>query len=183
VQTAVSLWRLDIDSELLFIGDAGTTEATRPSRRTGIEWSTYLKFAPGWLADFDIALSRARFRDDDLAGNRVPGAIERTASFGVGYKQDRWDAGVRGRYFGPRPLIEDNGVRSGSSTLINVQTGYRPTQNVRVSLEVINRFDRDVSDIDYFYESQLAGEPSPAADIHTRPALPRSVRTAVTVRF
>jgi hypothetical protein len=52
-----------------------------------------------------------------------------------------------------------------------------------VSLEVINLFDRDVSDIDYFYESQLAGEPSPAADIHTRTALPRCVRTAVTVRF
>ncbi|MGL4576534.1 MAG: TonB-dependent receptor [Burkholderiaceae bacterium] len=183
VQTALSLWRLDIDSELLFIGDAGTTEATRPSRRTGIEWSTYLKFAPGWLADFDVALSRARFQDNDPAGNRIPGAIERTASFGVGYKQGRWDAGVRGRYFGPRPLIEDNSVRSGSSTLVNVQAGYRPTQNTRLSVEVVNLFDRAVSDIDYFYESQLAGEPAPVADIHTHPALPRTVRAAVTVSF
>jgi hypothetical protein len=183
VQTALSLWRLDIDSELLFVGDAGTTEATRPSRRTGIEWSTYLKFAPGWLADFDVALSRARFRDDEPAGNRIPGAIERTASFGVGYKQGRWDAGVRGRYFGPRPLIEDNSVRSGSSTLINLQAGYRPTQNMRVSVEVVNLFDRAVSDIDYFYESQLAGEPAPVADIHTHPALPRTVRAAVAVNF
>jgi TonB dependent receptor/TonB-dependent Receptor Plug Domain len=183
VQTALSLWRLDIDSELLFIGDAGTTEATRPSRRAGIEWSTYFKFAPGWVADFDVALSRARFRDSDPAGNRIPGAIERTASFGVGFKEGRWDAGVRGRYFGPRPLIEDNSVRSGSSTLINLQAGYRPTQNMRLSVEIINVLDRAVSDIEYFYESQLAGEPAPVADIHTHPALPRTVRAAVTVSF
>jgi hypothetical protein len=36
-QIAVALWQLDLDSELLFIGDGGTTEATRPSRRRGIE--------------------------------------------------------------------------------------------------------------------------------------------------
>ena len=30
---AAALWYLELDSELLFVGDAGTTEATRPSGR------------------------------------------------------------------------------------------------------------------------------------------------------
>jgi outer membrane receptor protein involved in Fe transport len=183
VQTALSLWRLDIDSELLFIGDAGTTQATRASRRTGIEWATYLKPLPGWLIDFDVAVSCARFRDDDPAGGRIPGAIERTASAGIGYKQDRWDAGLRLRYFGPRPLIEDNSVRSESSALVNVQAGYQLAKNIRVGFELINLFDRRVSDIDYFYESQLAGEAAPVADVHSHPALPRTARAAITMRF
>ncbi len=39
LQSTVSLWYLGIDSELLFVGDAGTTEAGRPSRRVGVEWT------------------------------------------------------------------------------------------------------------------------------------------------
>jgi outer membrane receptor protein involved in Fe transport len=183
VQTALSLWRLDMDSELLFIGDAGTTEATRPSRRTGIEWATYLRPAPGWLIDFDAAASRARFRDSDPAGNRIPGAIERTASAGIGVKQDRWDAGLRLRYFGPRPLVEANRVRSASSTLFNVQAGYQVASNVRLGIELVNLFDRKVNDIDYFYESQLAGEAAPVVDKHVHPALPRTLRASVTMQF
>jgi len=39
VQTSLALWVLELDSELVFAGDAGTTEASRPSRREGVEWS------------------------------------------------------------------------------------------------------------------------------------------------
>ena len=37
-----------LDSELLFVGDAGTTEAGRPSRRVGVEWTNYARLRP-WL--------------------------------------------------------------------------------------------------------------------------------------
>jgi hypothetical protein len=33
---SAALWTLELDSELLFVGDAGNTEADRPSRRSGI---------------------------------------------------------------------------------------------------------------------------------------------------
>jgi outer membrane receptor protein involved in Fe transport len=35
--STLALFQLDIDSELLFVGDVGATEASRPSKRTGIE--------------------------------------------------------------------------------------------------------------------------------------------------
>jgi hypothetical protein len=76
LQTTVALWRLDLDSELVFIGDAGTTEAGRPSRRYGLEWSAY--YAPNsWLTlDADVALSHARFDDEDSENDHIPGAVE-----------------------------------------------------------------------------------------------------------
>ena len=43
LQSTVALWYLGIDSELLFVGDAGTTEAGRLSRRVGIEWTSYAR--------------------------------------------------------------------------------------------------------------------------------------------
>ena len=65
LQSTLSLWWLDIDSELLFVGDAGTTEASRPSRRYGVEWANY--YSPtDWLTfDADISYSKARFRGND----------------------------------------------------------------------------------------------------------------------
>src|SRR5262249_12685482 len=71
----LALWGLDVASELVFVGDAGTTEAGRPSRRLGVEWLA--EWAPrSWLSlDASVAWSRARFRDAGPAGSRIPGAI------------------------------------------------------------------------------------------------------------
>lgn len=179
-QTALTAWGLDIASELLFVGDAGSTEASRPSRRTGVEWANYWRPAPGLIVDLDLAWSKARFRDDDPAGNYIPGAIERTASAGVSYSDGPWSGGLRLRYFGARPLIEDNSVRSKGSSLANLRAGYRISRQVQVSLEVLNLFDREVSDIDYYYESRLRSEPAPVADIHTHPAEPRTFRVGLS---
>jgi outer membrane receptor protein involved in Fe transport len=184
LQTALALWRLDIDSELLFVGDAGTTEASRPSRREGIEFANYWSSGKGLVVDADLAWSRARFTDNDPAGDYIPGAIERTASVGVTFDdQGPYYGGLRLRYFGPRPLVEDNSVRSTSSTLLNARLGWRPHKRVEVVLDVLNLLDREVNDIEYFYESQLAGEPAPVEDRHFHPAEPRTVRVAVRVNF
>lgn len=182
-ETAVALFQLEFDSELLFVGDAGATAASRPSRRTGIEWTTHWHPATNLAFDADLTWSRGRFTDSDPAGNRIPGAIERTASLGAVYDTSRWFAGARLRYFGARPLIEDNSVRSTASTLVNLETGVRLTKQAEVALSVLNLFDRDVSDIDYFYASQLAGEPAPVDDIHTHPAEPRTLRLALRLSF
>ena len=73
-KSSVALFVLDYASELLFVGDAGTTEASRPSRRVGVEWTNHYKPVP-WLAfDLDLAMTRARFTDFDPAGDHIPGA-------------------------------------------------------------------------------------------------------------
>ena len=41
--SSLALFVLDFDSELLFVGDAGTTEPSRPSRRVGVEWTNQYK--------------------------------------------------------------------------------------------------------------------------------------------
>jgi outer membrane receptor protein involved in Fe transport len=180
VQTSVSLWRLDIDSELLFTGDAGTTEASRASRREGVEWATYIKASRNIVADFDVTLSRSRFKDDLGAGQLIPGSPDRTLSAGVTYEQGPWSGGLRLRYFGPRPLSENNSERSGASSLLNLKAGYAPTRRIKFRADVLNLLDRKVDDITYFYTSRLQGEPlGGVADKHFHPAEPRTLRLSV----
>lgn len=183
LQTTLSVWRLALDSELVFVGDAGTTEASRPSRRSGIELANYYVPAPGWVVDLDLAWSRAHFSDEDPAGSAIPGAVRRTAAFGITGEQGRWSGGVRLRYFGGRPLVEDNTVRSPSSTLVNARLAYALTRDVKVSLQILNLLDRRVSDIDYYYTSRLATEPAAVSDIHTHPAEPRTLRLGLAMKF
>ena len=126
LQSTVALWYLGLDSELLFVGDAGTTEAGRPSQRVGVEWSNYARLRPWLVLDGDLAWTRARFRDDDGAGNYISGALDRVMSAGVTVEPRQPIFGsIRVRHFGPRPLIEDASVMSKSTTLWNGEAGYR----------------------------------------------------------
>jgi hypothetical protein len=54
----------------------------------------------------------------------------------------------------------------------------------REALDVCNLFNREVSDIDYYYTSHLPGEPAEGFDdIHTHPAEPRSARLSLAYNF
>ena len=185
LQSSLALWRLEIDSELLFIGDAGDTEASRASSRRGIEWNNHYIATPWLLFDVDLAVSRARFTEPDPAGDRIPGSLGKVASFGATVTGlGRWSGGVQARYFGPRPLIEDGTVTSRSTALLYGRIGYALSPKTRLSLDVFNLLDRKASDVDYLYQSRLQGEAAEGAqDIHFHPVEPRSVRLTLAHNF
>jgi hypothetical protein len=185
LQSSLALWRLDLDSELLFVGDAGDTEPSRASRRRGIEWNNHYIATPWLLFDLDLAASRARFTGHDPAGNRIPGAIDKVASFGVTVNgPGRWFGAFETRYFGPRPLVEDNSVRSASTALAYARVGYKIGARTRLTLDVFNLFDKAASDIDYYYASRLPGEPADGvADRHFHPVEPRTARLSLVHNF
>ncbi len=185
LQTSLSVYELAFDSELRFVGDAGTTEAGRPSRRTGFELANYYRLADWLTIDADIAYAKARFRNAAPEGDRIPGAVEGVASMALAVDNlGPWFGAAQLRYFRPRPLIEDNSVRSKSTALLNGRIGVKITPKVRVELEGFNLTDRKVSAIDYFYTSRLPGEPPEGvADIHSHPIESRSFRVTFSASF
>jgi outer membrane receptor protein involved in Fe transport len=179
-----ALWGLELDSELLFVGDGGITEPSRESRRYGVEFGVFWTPLDWLILDVDYAWSHARFRGSDPTGDRIPGAVEDVASLGVAVnRDDGWFGGARLRYLGEAPLIEDNSVRSDSTLLVNVEAGYRFNERLSAFLTVFNLFDSEDNDISYFYESQLPGEAAPVEDIHFHPVEPRSLRGTIAYHF
>lgn len=184
LQTTLSAWTLELDSELVFVGDAGTTEATRGSRRWGFELANHWRPATWLSIDADATTSRARFRGDDPAGDRVPGTVPLTLVGGVGIDwSEKVSTGLRARYLGNRPLVEDGSVRSSSSLMLNARATWRIDDRSEFALDVLNLLDRDDSDIEYFYGSQLPGESGPVDDVHFHPVEPFAVRLSFTARF
>jgi hypothetical protein len=184
--TTLAAWYLDLASELLFIGDAGTTEPSGASRRRGVEITNSYRILDWAEVELEGAYTHSEFTDavDDTQGRKIPGALPTVLGSGLSLGvADGPFANIRLRYFGKRPLIEDNSVRSQPSTMLSARMGYR-WQRVELFAEGFNLLDRRDNDIDYFYTSRLPGEPSAGvSDLHFHPAEPFALRLGITVKL
>ncbi len=184
LQATLAVWSLRLDSELLFVGDAGGTEPSRPSQRDGVELGVYWFGSDNLSAELEASYTDAKFRDADPAGDEVPGSIPLVISAGMTARTDSgWLSTLRIRHFGAYPLIEDDSVESDGSTLVNLRFG-KEWQQLALYLDVLNAFDSDDHDVDYFYASRLAGEPADGVeDIHFHVFQPRSLRLSARYSF
>ena len=184
LNTSLAVWSLELDSELLFVGDAGNTEANRPSKRWGIEFNNLWSINEIWSLEADFAYSNAKFSDDDLENRSVPGSLKNVAS---GILSAEYPSGFFAsfsfRYFGEVPLIEDGSIKSEGSTYANLALVWL-MDDWQVQLDILNIFDSNDHDIDYFYASRLAGEPANGyEDIHYHIFEPRQIRFYLSKEF
>ena len=184
LQASLAVWSLRLDSELLFVGDAGTTEASRPTRREGSELGVYWFPSQRYSANLEAAYTRTRFGDSDPSGFHVPGAIPLVLGAGVTAHGDSgWLASAQLRHFGRYPLIEDGSVRTEGSTMLNLRLG-REWQRWGLTLDVLNLLDSADHDVEYYYASRLPGEPAEGvADRHFHIFPPRTLRATLRWSF
>ena len=178
---SAALWLLRLDSELLFVGDAGNTEASRPSSRKGFELVAYYRFTDQISTDLEYAYTDAEFRDSAPEGRDIPGAVLDVLQLGLNLDTgESWFGSLRYRYFGERQLIEDGSVTSDGSGTLSLRLGYKRPK-WRATFDVLNIANSNDHDIDYFYESRLPKELSGTAteDVHFHPIEPRAVRFSV----
>jgi hydrogenase/urease accessory protein HupE len=187
LQSTLAFWWMDLDSELLFVGDEGVTVASRPSRRLGLEFANYYHPAEWLTLDADFSFSRSRFRDDVPGeGDYVPNSVEMVIATGATFHNiySGFFGGPRLRYLGPRPLNEDNSKRSSSTILLSAMLGYEVNKFLSIQAEVFNTLDRKDDAITYFYTSRLPGESSAGVDdFHFHPVEPVSFRVGLTLKF
>lgn len=184
LQGTLAFWSLKLDSELLFVGDAGTTEPSRPSQRDGVEAGLYWFPNEHYTANLEASYTNARFTDVDPAGEEVPGSIPLVVGAGVTAHYDNgWLASAQLKHFGRYPLIEDDSVESGGSTIVNLRVG-REWERIGLYLDVLNLLDSEDHDIDYYYTSRLAGEPAGGVDdVHFHIFPSRSLRLSLRYAF
>jgi hypothetical protein len=181
-RSTLSLWTLQLDSELLYVGDAGTNEPSDPTRRLGVTFTNFYDITEQLSADLDVSFTRARFLDVDSGQDRIPGALEDVIAAGLTYRptEDGPLGAVRLRHFGAYPMLEDDSERAKASSLVNFELGYR-LGRAELRAELLNVLDEKSSDIQYYYESRLSAEPAGGVgDVHFHPAVPREIRVALS---
>jgi len=179
-------WWSTIESELIYVGDAGAVEPSDPSKRRGYELTAFFK-PNNWLAvDAVLTGSRARFVGLPEGENYVPGALESSGELGISAIFPEFNAAMRVRYLGPHALIEDNSQRGERTLLVNGRVAWTPTMlaGFSVHADLLNIFDVAHDDIDYFYETRFPGEPAEGVlGRNSRVVEPRQIRVGLTKRF
>lgn len=183
---STSIWYLRSDSELVFVGDAGNTEASRASERYGNEIAAYYWLDNRWNLDLELAWTRANFTENQsIEGEYVEGSVPFVASAGITYGSptNGLHSSLRYRYFGARRLDSFDEHQAKATSTVNFGLGYG-WEKINLEVDVLNLFDSNDHDIDYFYTSRLQGEPSEGVDdIHYHPVEPRTVRVKAEYRF
>jgi len=199
LQSSLALFRLTLASEQVFSGDAGDSSPSGKSTRKGIEWANFYTPIPGIILDADLAVSQAQFHgpvsDGITTGKYIAGSPRTVIGFGAAFDDfGPWFGGLQYRFFGERPLTNDNSVRSPDTNLVNARIGYKLTETISARLDVNNLFNQRMQDISYYYSSRLRSEfttPSGVGgnqgtginDVHEHPAEPLGVRISLVARW
>ncbi|MEO1227572.1 MAG: TonB-dependent receptor [Myxococcota bacterium] len=192
---------LDLDSEIVFVGDEGTTEASGATRRLGLEVDLRFKFAEWLFADADLTLTQARFVDAPEGEDRIPLAPRLTFSAGVSAIHP---SGVFGRvsffYIADRPANEDEFVTALGYGKLDATLGFR-NDIFELAVSAQNLLDADVREAQFATTSRLLTETSAAScpegtrgvtddgtfagceDLHFTPGLPISFNASMSVFF
>ena len=137
---AAALWILDLNSEIVFVGDEGTTEASGPTRRWGIDFETRYPILDWLYADFDLAYADPRFR---VTGQAVPLALTLLMNGGLTAQfSDGLSGAIRMRYIDDRPLNEDRSLTARGYYLVDLIFKYR-WRNLEASLQLLNLTNND----------------------------------------
>jgi hypothetical protein len=180
LESALTLFWIQLQSENVFAGDEGNTVFGPPSRRIGFEFTNhYRPFS--WLGfEGDLTMTDARFLgfDKDQAdlylqllqpdalpwgtflGNK-PGnflinaaPIIATAVLELG-EPTGWFGALKYRYIGPRALTQDGFFKSPAIGTVNARIGYRWKEGWKFQLDVFNMLNSRSMSIAYGYGSLI----------------------------
>ncbi len=183
VVIGVAAWWLQLDEELVFVGDEGTTEVSGKSRRVGLDLEGRLQLLPWLWADADINLSRGQFVDEPAGADDIPLAPRLTSTGGVtAIHPAGFEASLRYRHVGDRPANEFDTVAAEGYSLVNLSLGYR-FGRMKVFANIENLLNTEWNEAQFDTESRLRNETEPVSEIHFTPGNPRNVQVGVSVGF
>ncbi|MEP7217734.1 MAG: TonB-dependent receptor [Bacteroidota bacterium] len=179
---AAAAWMLNLESEFVYIGDEGSTEASGRTHREGIDLE--LRINPvRWLAlGADATISRGRSVDDPEGENYIPLAPNLTISGNALFHLDNFSAATRLRLVGDRPANADNSVRAKGYGIVDLSASYKLGM-AELFVNVENLLNAEWNEAQFDTESRLRGEAAPIDELHFTAGTPRSIRSGVAVRF
>jgi outer membrane receptor protein involved in Fe transport len=204
IDAAVSYFVLDLSSELVFVGDEGTTEPSGKTRRHGVEFEGRYRILDWLWADLDITQSTARFLDEPSDADEVPLAPRWTISGGLTARHPSGAFGsFRNRSIADRPANEDDSLTAEGHSVFDLEAGWRlplrrwtgsELTTLALSVDVLNLFDQDYREAQFDTASctrsergrvpGCIGSNAPGiSDIDFTPGWPRTVLATIEVTF
>ncbi len=183
VNFAAALWWMDLEREYVFIGDAGTTELSDPTTRTGLDVEARFQLTRWLWGDADVNFSRGTVKDAPADADDIALAPRLTTTGGLtAIHPSGWEGSLRYRHIDDRPANEDGSVIAEGYTVLDFSTAYQ-IGRVKFHGTIENLLDVDWNEAQFDTESRLFGETESVSEIHFTPGNPRNFRFGITYEF
>ncbi len=179
----VGAWRLNLEQEFVYVGDAGVVEPSGETERFGLDVS--LRFQPtDWLyLDTDLNLTEAKAIGEPEGANYIPLAPLFTSIGGLTVRHPSgFNGSLRYRYMGDRPANEDYSITATGYFILDAVVKYTHSR-FEVGISVENLMDVEWNETQFDTESRLSNEPNPVSEIHFTPGTPFFGKVGVGVFF
>jgi hypothetical protein len=179
----IAAWGLDLENELVYVGDEGVVEINGPSRRLGMDLAVRYEILPSLFADADLNYNYGRLLDLPNGHNYIPLAPSLTSTGGITYRKEKgFSASLRYRYIDSRPANEDNTVTAQGYFLLDAVASYK-IKNVEIGISGQNLLNSVWNEAQFDTESRLKNESMSVSELHFTPGTPFFIKGMISVKF
>lgn len=180
IDVALDGWYLELEDELIFVGDEGTTESAGRTDRLGVEFAATAWPLDWWYLRGDVAYTSVRLDDGDVP---VPQAPRFVAKAATGIRYEGFAAELNLRHLGERYATDERRDRRLSDyTVLDIAARYR-WKFFEVGIAIENLGDTNWSSSEFYYESQPTPTGASSEDFHFSPGNPRNVRGWISAYY
>jgi outer membrane receptor protein involved in Fe transport len=178
-----ALWTLDLESELVYVGDEGIVEASGATRRYGVDASIRAQLANKIFIDADVNYNKGSLINEPKDANKIPLAPVITSAGGISYKQTKGlNVSGRYRYMGSRAANEDNSLIANGYFLLDANVNY-VYKNLSLGIVAENLLNTNWKEAQFATESKLKNETNSVEEIHFTPGTPFNARLVLSYKF
>lgn len=179
----IAAWGLDLENELVYVGDEGVVEINGASRRLGIDFAARWEILPSLFADADLNFNHGRLLDLPKGENYIPLAPSFTSTGGITYRKEKgFSASLRYRYVDSRPANEANSVRAQGYFLLDAVASYK-IKNFEIGISGQNLLNSNWNEAQFDTESRLKNESMSVSELHFTPGTPFFIKGIVSAKF
>ncbi len=185
---SAALWAMDLNNELVYVGDDGTTENKGAGRRVGFDLSARAQLLSWLYLDADLNVSRGRlidtiFGDQLKADYYIPLAPTLTSVGGLTAKfKSGFEFGLRYRYLQDRPANEANTVVAQGYNVVDLTANYK-SAHYKIGLSIENLLNVNWNEAQFDTESRLKNESQAVSELHYTPGTPFYAKLVLAYLF
>jgi TonB-dependent Receptor Plug Domain/CarboxypepD_reg-like domain len=178
-----ALWYLQLQEELVYVGDAATVEISGRTKRLGADLGIRYQLSDYLFLDVDATYTYARSVAAPKGKDYLPLAPDVTATMGLSVsKYKGFSGGFHSRYLNARPANEDNTIVAKGYLISDCNLNYE-VKNTTFGIAIENIFNSKWNETQFATESRLQNESNSVEEIHFTPGTPFFFKARIAYRY
>lgn len=178
-----ALWYLQLQEELVYVGDAATVVISGKTKRFGADLGIRYQLSDYLFLDGDATYTYARSVAAPKGKDYLPLAPDVTATMGLSVsKYKGFSGGLHSRYLKARPANEDNTIVAKGYLISDCNLNYE-IKNTTFGIAVENIFNSKWNETQFATESRLQNESNSVEEIHFTPGTPFFFKARIAYRY